>query len=104
MEPPPGISNREVRKEHKYGKEIKLRMEKSGKKMNDDKSLVDKVVMGERLDLAEIICPICMCVLISPVQMPCQHVLCLPCFQVKKLKLSPVSTNKVKYSEVRGPL
>ena len=50
-------------------------------KMNTEKSWVDKVRQGEGLDLAELICPICLCILINPVEMPCQHIICSPCFQ-----------------------
>ncbi|XP_035693399.1 E3 ubiquitin-protein ligase RNF169-like isoform X2 [Branchiostoma floridae] len=31
--------------------------------------------------LSEVICPICMEILVEPVTMPCSHELCMPCFQ-----------------------
>ncbi|XP_071491158.1 uncharacterized protein [Diadema antillarum] len=33
------------------------------------------------LKLSECICPICLCILVEPVTMPCQHELCMPCFK-----------------------
>jgi hypothetical protein len=37
----------------------------------------------ERIDLSDLMCPICLSIFIEPVSMPCQHVLCMPCFQVR---------------------
>ena len=37
---------------------------------------------ADRIDLADLMCPICLSIYIEPVSMPCQHVLCMPCFQV----------------------
>nr|XP_054770743.1 uncharacterized protein LOC129278622 [Lytechinus pictus] len=33
------------------------------------------------LKLSECVCPICLCILIEPVTMPCNHELCMPCFR-----------------------
>ncbi|XP_064615082.1 uncharacterized protein LOC135479218 isoform X2 [Liolophura sinensis] len=34
-----------------------------------------------KVALEDCICPVCMCILIEPVTMPCQHELCMPCFK-----------------------
>ena len=36
---------------------------------------------GAAVDLADVYCPICMSILMEPVKMPCDHVLCLSCFK-----------------------
>lgn len=45
--------------------------------------LLVKISRGQQdhIDLAEVMCPICLSVLIEPVKMPCDHILCMPCFQ-----------------------
>jgi len=45
--------------------------------------LLVKISRGqqEHIDLAEVMCPICLSVLIEPVKMPCDHILCMPCFE-----------------------
>ena len=47
-------------------------------------SLVTKLSEGREaaVDLAEVFCPICLGILLQPVKMPCDHVLCLSCFQM----------------------
>lgn len=37
--------------------------------------------MPEKIDIIDVICPICKGILIEPVSMPCKHVLCLECFE-----------------------
>jgi len=46
------------------------------------KSILEKVEEGreEALDLAEVMCTICLSILVEPVAMPCKHIICLPCF------------------------
>jgi len=43
-----------------------------------------KLAEGETnmITLADCSCPICLSILIEPVTMPCNHVLCLPCFKL----------------------
>jgi len=36
---------------------------------------------GEPLDVSDVTCPICLCILLEPVEMPCQHTICHKCFQ-----------------------
>lgn len=33
-----------------------------------------------KISIEDCTCPICMCVFVEPVTMPCNHTLCLPCF------------------------
>ena len=46
-------------------------------------SLVDKLEKGQGadVDLADVVCPICLSLYVEPVKMPCRHVLCLSCFK-----------------------
>lgn len=33
------------------------------------------------LSVEDCMCPICMCIMVEPVTMPCKHTLCYPCFK-----------------------
>ena len=48
-------------------------------------SLLEKITAGGEVivSLSDVSCPICLCILVEPVQMPCNHVICAPCFQEK---------------------
>ena len=54
----------------------------AGKKEIGDPSLGERVGRGEVLDPGEVVCPICMCILLDPVEMPCKHTICTPCYEV----------------------
>ena len=45
-------------------------------------SLVKKLAEGEveSVDLSDVTCPICLSLMMEPVKMPCDHVLCHGCF------------------------
>ena len=48
------------------------------RKASGDK--VKKKKNVEDLCLSDVMCPICLSIMIEPVLMPCNHMLCLPCF------------------------
>ena len=43
-------------------------------------SIVKKLAAGEELTLADVTCSICLSLMMEPVKLPCDHVLCHPCF------------------------
>ena len=45
--------------------------------------LVSKLSEGRETDVGEVdvVCPVCLNIFLEPVKMPCDHVLCLSCFQ-----------------------
>jgi len=44
-------------------------------------TLEEKIQCEVIVSLADVACPICLCILVEPVSMPCHHVICSPCFQ-----------------------
>ena len=56
---------------------------KKNKKENSEKELTleEKIQCEVIVSLADVACPICLCILVEPVSMPCHHVICSPCFQ-----------------------
>jgi len=64
---------------HFYKRAMKPRA--AGKKEIGDPSLGERVGRGEVLDPGEVVCPICMCILLDPVEMPCKHTICTPCYE-----------------------
>ncbi|CAM1331019.1 RNF168 (predicted) [Pycnogonum litorale] len=53
---------------------------------------------GNSIRLSDVMCPVCLSILIEPVTMPCQHELCMPCFQqnVQKTSLScPICRSRI---------
>ena len=43
-------------------------------------SIVKKLAAGEELTLTDVTCSICLSLMMEPVKLPCDHVLCHPCF------------------------
>ena len=41
----------------------------------------NKKIDYEKLTLQDVICPVCLSIMIEPVRMPCNHLLCMPCFK-----------------------
>jgi len=50
-------------------------------KVQDSLSLATKIDNGEMIGLMDVSCPICLSILLEPVEMPCKHTVCSPCFQ-----------------------
>lgn len=46
----------------------------------------------ELLELKDLSCPVCIDILIEPVRLPCQHLLCLDCYR-KTTDVSEVGLN-----------
>lgn len=40
-----------------------------------------KAGLSSSIELTDLICPVCLSVFVEPVQFPCTHVLCMPCFK-----------------------
>jgi len=64
---------------NKSGRELKEIMNNT--KDIDDMPLKDKIMHNADLvSLRDVTCPICLCIFIQPVEMPCSHVICMPCY------------------------
>jgi len=64
----------------KGGRELKEIM--NNLKDIDDMTLKDKIKHdADMVSLSDVTCPICLCIFIKPVEMPCSHVICMPCYQ-----------------------
>jgi len=49
--------------------------------VEDSMSLATKIDNGDVIGLMDVSCPICLSILVEPVEMPCKHTVCSPCFQ-----------------------
>eukprot|EP00088_Acartia_fossae_P027621 TRINITY_DN2836_c0_g1_i22.p1 TRINITY_DN2836_c0_g1~~TRINITY_DN2836_c0_g1_i22.p1 ORF type:complete len:618 (-),score=184.44 TRINITY_DN2836_c0_g1_i22:457-2310(-) len=58
-----------------------LAAKKKQKLAKDDTRLQSKIANGDIVSKSDVSCPICLCILMEPVEMPCCHVICMPCYE-----------------------